>query len=298
VITDRPCRQCGARAETAFRVGDLNRRVGDTVFGYARCTACSTTWLVDVPADLAPYYPPEYNIIARSVEELAEWAISERYKIEIVKRFRTSGRLVEIGPASGGFCHLAKEAGFDVSAIEMDRRSCEFLATKLGIDVLESADEAAALEGAQPADVIAMWHVIEHLVDPWSMIKVAAERLRPGGVLVLATPNPEAFQFAVLGRRWVHVDAPRHLGLLPARVLVARATQLGLTVRLLTTRDPGSLGWNRFGWEHTLMNRFAARAPRRVAAKVGRLLAAIMYPLESREGRGAAYTIVLQKPGP
>jgi 2-polyprenyl-3-methyl-5-hydroxy-6-metoxy-1,4-benzoquinol methylase len=201
VITDRPCRQCGARAETAFRVGDLNRRVGDTVFGYARCTACSTTWLVDVPADLAPYYPPEYNIIARSVEELAEWAISERYKIEIVKRFRTSGRLVEIGPASGGFCHLAKEAGFDVSAIEMDRRSCEFLATKLGIDVLESADEAAALEGAQPADVIAMWHVIEHLVDPWSMIKVAAERLRPGGVLVLATPNPEAFQFAVLGRR-------------------------------------------------------------------------------------------------
>jgi SAM-dependent methyltransferase len=297
VTWDRPCRQCGADTEAAFRVGDLNRHTGPAAFRYERCANCGTVFLVDAPADLTPYYPPEYYTIARSVEELATWAVSERYKIEIIQRFRKSGHLIEIGPASGGFCYLAKEAGFDVAAIEMDRRSCEFLSTELGIGVVESADEAAALEGAQPADVIAMWHVIEHLVDPWSMLEVAARKLRPGGVLVLATPNPRALQFAILGRRWAHVDAPRHLWLLPARVIAERATGLGLTVRLLTTRDPGSLGWNRFGWEHTLMNRFAGRAPRRVAAKVGRLLAAALYPLESREGRGAAYTIVLQKPG-
>lgn len=291
-----PCPLCGARTTLAFRIGDYNRRVSSASFAYLRCTHCGVFFLRDVPSDLARYYPTDYYVIARSIEELAGWSASERYKIELVTRFRGTGRLIEVGPASGSFCYLAKTAGFEVTAIEMDSRCCEFLSTKLGIGVINSSDEGAALESAPQADVIAMWHVIEHLVDPWVMLEVAARKLRPGGVLVLAAPNPQAFQFGVLRERWVHIDAPRHLWLIPAELLVERGARLGLEVSLITTRDPGSLGWNRFGWEYTLMNRFAMPAARRIAAAAGRLVAAAAYPIESREGRGAAYTIVLQKP--
>ena len=65
---------------------------------------------------------------------------------------------------------------------------------------------------------------------------------------------------------------------------------------MVTTCDPGSLGWNRFGWQYTLMNRFREPVARRAAAAAGRMIAAAVVPIESREGRGAAYTIVLQKP--
>lgn len=290
------CRHCGAETENAFHIQDINRRIGSGRFPYVRCKNCGLLFLENPPEDIGSYYPPEYYVIPKSVAELASWSVSEQYKIDLVRRFRTSGRLIEIGPASGGFCYLSKAAGFDVSAIEMDRRSCQFLSSKLGIEVLESADEAAALQTAEPADVIAMWHVIEHLVDPWSMLEVAAGKLRPGGVLVLATPNPNALQFALLGRRWVHVDAPRHLWLLPSEVIEERARGLGLTVRLTTTRDTGSMRWNRFGWEYTLMNMFLHPVLRRMAGIIGRLIAAVASPFEHREGRGAAYTIVLQKP--
>jgi hypothetical protein len=128
------------------------------------------------------------------------------------------------------------------------------------------------------------------------MIEVAARKLLPNGVLILAAPNPHAFQFGVLGRRWVHIDAPRHLWLIPPEVLAERGRRLGLETRLVTTRDKGSLGWNGFGWEYTFMNLFESRLARRIAAKLGRAAAAAAYPVESREGRGAAYTIVLQKP--
>jgi SAM-dependent methyltransferase len=293
---DRICPQCGAKTKLAFRVADLNRKIGDTRFSYAQCTTCGVMYLVNVPTNLAPFYPPEYYVVPESVEQLATWAESEQYKIDLVRRFRSSGHLVEIGPASGGFSYLAREAGFDVTAIEMDRSSCEFLSTKLGISVVLTADETAALASLRPADVIAMWHVIEHLVDPWSMLEVAARQLSPGGILVLATPNPNSMQFAMLGKLWAHVDAPRHLWLIPRAVLARRARDLGLSMPLLTTRDVGSIGWNRFGWEHSIANRFATPAPRRLAAKVGRLLAAATYPLESREGWGAAYTVVFQKP--
>ena len=63
---------------------------------------------------------PAWTKLARSVGP-------ERYKIELVKRFSSGGRLLELGPGRGGFAFLAKEAGFDVSAIEMSGESCRFL---------------------------------------------------------------------------------------------------------------------------------------------------------------------------
>ena len=62
-----------------------------------------------------------------------------------------------------------------------------------------------------------MWHVIEHLRRPWEVIERAAANLQDGGVLAIATPNPRALQFKLLRRRWAHLDAPRHLFLIPSR---------------------------------------------------------------------------------
>jgi len=217
------------------------------------------------------------------------------YKVELVQRFKTDGKLIEIGPASGGFSLLAKDAGFEVTAIEMNHLCCSFLEKVVGVSVIESTDELASLESADPADVIALWHVIEHLRAPWDLIRIAASKLRPGGILVLAAPNPRSLQFRLLGPRWVHIDAPRHV-MLPSPEFIARvAEEHGLQVALLTTRDKGSLGWNKFGWQFLLANPFQSRFLRRIAGMVGKIIAWVMTPLEAREGAGTAFTIVLKK---
>jgi SAM-dependent methyltransferase len=285
------CPQCGNAAPQAFATADVNRRISEARFTYRRCTACGLVFLADVPADLQRYYPDDYYFIARSLDELAAWGETERYKLDIVRRHCRRGRLIEVGPASGAFACLAKREGFDVTAIEMDERCARYLSTQAGLDVIHSADEARALEGAPPADVIAMWHVLEHLVDPWAMLSAAVRKLRPGGVLVIATPNPHAWQFGLFGARWTHLDAPRHLWLIPPAVLERRAAEQGLQVLSLTTRDPGSLGWNRFGWQYSLGNVFG-----RWASHAGGIAALLAAPIESREGFGAAYTMVLRKP--
>jgi SAM-dependent methyltransferase len=278
----------------AFDARDYNRRIDAQVFFYWRCGKCGVIFLHPAPADLARYYPDDYYVLARSRAELATWSLHEAYKLDIVSGVRAGGRLIEVGPASGAFAFLAQRAGYQVTAIEMDRRCCEYLSSQLGIEAIHSAEEANALAEMPPADVIAMWHVIEHLADPWAMLEVAAARLRPGGVLVLATPNPHALQFRLFGNRWTHVDAPRHLWLIPPEVLVRRGAALGLSARLQTTRDRGSLSWNRFGWEWSLA---AAGMPRGAARWLGGIATVVAAPLESREGRGCAYTLVLQKGG-
>ncbi|GIT65471.1 MAG: hypothetical protein Ct9H300mP23_10980 [Nitrospinota bacterium] len=43
----------------------------------------------------------------------------------------------------------------------------------------------------------------------------------------MAAPNPQAWQFHIMGKLWPHLDAPRHLYLLPAEVLTEYAKTLG-----------------------------------------------------------------------
>src|SRR5690242_20672074 len=102
------CPNCGGDAEAWFRAADINRHAGPGEFSYRRCRGCGVIYLENVPADLSRYYGTGYYFIARSLEELAAWGNTERYKLDIVSRFRRGGRLIEIGPASGAFAYLSK----------------------------------------------------------------------------------------------------------------------------------------------------------------------------------------------
>ncbi len=290
-----PCPLCRGAARPRCAARDRNRQVSETVFHYLRCASCGAVFLADPPADLERYYPADYYTLPDSARSLAAAAAPERYKIEIVRRYVRSGRLIEVGPGRGNFCFLAREAGFAVTAIERSRACREFLERALGVETIRAEDEHAALERSAGADVIAMWHVLEHLSDPWRFLDLAARKLNPGGVLVAATPNPGCLQFALFGARWAHLDAPRHLVLIPPHALAGRLESRGLRTELLTTTDPGSLGWNRFGWMFSLANLFPGGAARRAARLAGRCAALAAYAFERAEGRGAAYTGVFRR---
>jgi len=290
-----PCPRCRQGSPLYVSARDWNRGTSHETFDYYRCAACGIVFLSPIPQDIGKYYPTDYYGIPRSVADLAAAAEPERYKIELVQRYVTRGRLLEIGPAYGAFTWLAKQAGFDASAIEMSEACCRFMNEVAGIRAVHSLDIDAALRAAEPCDVIALWHVIEHLPDPWKTLGLMAARLNPGGVLVIAAPNPLAFQFGLMGRYWTHLDAPRHMHLIPSATLSEHARGLGLETALSTTRDPGSLGWNDFGWGWTLANLsrnwFLNRAFRRLGSLAGKLF----LPWDNAEGRGSAYTVVLRK---
>jgi SAM-dependent methyltransferase len=249
-----------------------------------------------IPRDLNAYYPSDYHGGLPSLLDLTRAArVIEGYKLEIVRRFVPAGRLLEIGSGLGGFACLAKEAGYEVETIEADETCCSFLSSVIGVSAICTRMPAEVLATGGPYDVIALWHVLEHLLDPLETFALASERLKPGGVMVIATPNPDALQFWLMGRWWAHVDAPRHLFLFPIRVLGERARDHGLSGVMCTTTDEGGLGWNSFGWRQSLANLMQARALRPLADGVGTALSYVAAPFERARLRGATYTLVLQK---
>jgi 2-polyprenyl-3-methyl-5-hydroxy-6-metoxy-1,4-benzoquinol methylase len=291
------CPFCKAQADCCFVTTDRNRRVRPDAFRYWKCPACGLVFLDPVPADLGAYYPPDYYFVPASLAELQRLARPERYKIELVQRLASGGRLLEIGPAFGNFAYLARAAGFAVEVVEMDARCCEFLSSVVGVRAVNSADVFGVLPALGPYEVIALWQVIEHVTEPWSLLEAAVDRLVPGGLLVVATPNPRSLQLRLFQGAWTHIDAPRHLTLIPHELLCRWLTPLKMKSALCTTTDRGSLGWNAFGWQYSLMNYFTNPAARFLARVAGRLLGLLCSPLERTGWRGTAYTALFKKEG-
>ena len=235
----RPCcPYCSGPSRFFVASTDFNRRTTDERFYYFQCTQCGLVFMDPTPLDMGPYYRGGYGAVPETLSALRVMAANETYRLEPILRYKTGGHLLEIGPWHGVFCSNAKDAGFHVSAIEMDDRCVHFLKTVVGINVVQSSDPATALRSLDHQfDVIALWHSLEHLPRPWEVIQEAAVRVAPGGLLLVAIPNIESYEFSVLHERWRHLDTPRHLFFYPASSLIALCESLGFKTLEVATND-------------------------------------------------------------
>jgi hypothetical protein len=91
------------------------------------------------------------------------------------------------------------------------------------------------------------------------------------------------------------VDAPRHVMLIPAKVIIEKMKSFDLMIDLCTTNDEGGLGWNHFGWEQFFSNLFTHKSINKALRMTGRCVAKLLMFIEQKEGRGSAYTMVFRK---
>ncbi len=295
-MRDGRCPYCHKTARLQTSARDFNRCISDETFYLFRCETCGLRFIQNPPRDLGKYYPKDYHFTPRTAEDLDPHLPSQQFKIDLLRRFVAGGRLLEIGASNGVFCRLAQKAGFEVSAIEMDDDCVRFLRHQLHVRVTASADPAAALERETARyDAICLWHAIEHLPRPWQVLVSAARFLKPNGVLLIAAPNPDAWQARLLGARWPHHDMPRHLFALPIQWLRAFSEKHGLIMEFVTTRDEGSLYWNRFTWAMLLNSVAGFRILRGLPWRLGLLIGRLLEPWEGREGCGATYTAILRR---
>lgn len=289
------CPYCQSKSSIYFHSKDFNRNITQETFDHYLCSKCNLIFIEPIPLKLADYYPGDYHSVPESSDYLETNSAHESYKIEIVQNYASKGKLLEIGPSYGSFTYLAKKAGFEVDAIEMNIQCCQFLNEVIGVNAINSDNPISALQQLKSYDVITLWHVLEHLPDPWATLDAICTKLSSGGILVLSTPNPSAFQFKIMGRYWPHIDAPRHLMLIPMSLLVEKMNMQGMEVELITTSDQGSIVCNIFGWETFFKNFSSEFRFKKILRLIGRMVGFLFSPIEKVEGKGSAYTMVLRK---
>jgi SAM-dependent methyltransferase len=114
------------------------------------------------------------------------------------------GRLLDVGCGTGAFLRLARDRGWDVQGTEFSRDAVR-AAQADGLSVVGGEIWEAEFPAAS-FDIVTSWHVLEHVPDPRRFIREIHRILRPGGRLVLATPNLDDWIFRIAyllaRRRW------------------------------------------------------------------------------------------------
>jgi len=143
------------------------------------------------------------------------------------------GRVLDVGCSSGYLARPLREAGARVVGIELDpaaaaeaRAVCEAVV----VGDVESVDlpfEPASF------DVVLCGDVVEHLRDPGAALARLRPFLRPGGRLVLTTPNVAnwVIRLSLLAGRWRYTDRGildrTHTHLFTRNTLTETVTQAG-----------------------------------------------------------------------
>lgn len=108
---------------------------------------------------------------------------------------KCGGYALDIGAGRGEFLELCREAGIPAKGVDLDKEMVE-LCQKKGLSV-EYADGLAYLEALPDESLCALtaFQLVEHLTPEqlWHLTQNAVVKLKPGGLVLLETLNPESF---------------------------------------------------------------------------------------------------------
>jgi SAM-dependent methyltransferase len=196
-----------------------------------RCAACGLGRARAPTFDPAAYYTQGY-FAGDHADGYADYRGAEPVlrrefarTVAFIRRYRKSGKLLEIGCAYGFFLEEARRY-FTVAGIELADDAATHCRHR-GLNVKTgTADEI----GGGPFDVIVLLDVIEHLPDPQAGIGTLARALAPDGVIVLTTGDFASLAARTLGSAWRLMTPPQHLWFFTPRSIARLAAGAGLDV--------------------------------------------------------------------
>jgi SAM-dependent methyltransferase len=199
-----------------------------------QCAECGLGRAQQTDFDPGAYYNEDYFSGGRA-DGYADYRSAEAilrrefsHKVAFIRRFRESGRLLDVGCAYGFFLEEAK-GFYEVCGIEIAEEAAAACRAR-GLKVLTGVADEARLAELGMMDVIVLLDVIEHLPDPAATLALCTRHLNPGGIIVITTGDFASLYARLAGPHWRLMTPPQHLWFFTPASLGRLAGTLGLSV--------------------------------------------------------------------
>lgn len=215
---------------------DLLTQSSKQIFEYSECADCSTLYMNKRPVeeDVSFFYSSGYHPYLLEAKE-SSFLGSLKIKLRKIARYvMPEGRLVRklkliYRPALTKkiFVDFGCGAGKHLDLMGSKGWSC------IGVDFSHIALNAISQRGHRAylvknffkevpdasVDMVRMNHVVEHLYHPLEILAAISKKIKSGGCLHIAVPNPEGLSAKLFRNYWHGLDCPRHAIMMPSDTL-------------------------------------------------------------------------------
>ncbi|MDD2365629.1 MAG: class I SAM-dependent methyltransferase [Desulfuromonadaceae bacterium] len=235
---DLLCSLCGSAD-----IGEMSSQGG---FPLKKCSKCGLQFLHPQPdtEELRSIYSDYYRSwdIDASGDEVSRMKMRTfRGYLEAVKQYVPSGHLLDVGCATGELLSVASEMGYYVHGIEISPKGVARCRIKFGEERITSKPLVRGDFPDESFDLVTMCDVLEHLETPVEFLDTVEKLLKPGGILLIATPDTYSWSCRLMKSSWPHYkkehlyyfNRSNMLRLLPPGLVIKR---LSVARKCLTLR--------------------------------------------------------------
>lgn len=114
--------------------------------------------------------------------------------VQLVKKYSPGKRIADLACGQGNFALTLAEAGFDVTAVDINAEFLRYAQKKYTHGKFQTLHQnLIEFRDSSGFDCVLLGEVIEHVAFPNQLLRSAYENLKPGGVVVITTPNGNEF---------------------------------------------------------------------------------------------------------
>jgi 2-polyprenyl-3-methyl-5-hydroxy-6-metoxy-1,4-benzoquinol methylase len=237
---------------------DILHRITSQEFVYSECSACHLVFQSTRPQEkeIAGFYPTDYDPYTGEISntETANTILKVGYrKVQFFRKLnqyldkffknscyqkideyytpKNSGMtLLDFGCGSDSFLNKAKAKNWNTIGMDFIEQPLLSVKGSGHRAVLYSSENAWNEIEDGSIDMIRVNHVLEHLYHPQEVLKNLFKKLKKGGILHIAIPNPSGIAASKYKNNWRGLDCPRHIMLYPPELLKdILATKVGFS---------------------------------------------------------------------
>lgn len=207
------CRFCSSNSlRLLFKANKTNEKqtkhfaCTNTEFGshgsIVKCDACEVIYVDDKTPQkkITTYYEVVEDPVYFEEQGAREKTFKKNLK-NIEQLIPQKGKLLDIGTNTGLFVKLAKDSGWGATGLEPNKWAVDFAKKHYDLKLINQSFGRKTFK-PDSFDVITMWDVIEHFVNPQEKAKNVFSFLKAGGLFAFSTVDPQSPLAVVFGTKW------------------------------------------------------------------------------------------------